>query len=170
MQHSQSPITAEGSAVMGAVNPFMSGSRLNSKGAHFTFSKGTGYQHRQLRAMLKAGTKANAIVQKLRRTAGAIYARANKISSPSSTAWLCLRMRSMRRSMNCGDSTKPTNANACRRWSTMRSCNARSRYRRDGFVLRSRQLGSLRRLPLGLNERTDKPCVRKWPRFGDAVA
>jgi hypothetical protein len=38
--------------------------------------------------MLKAGTKANAIVQKLRRTAGAIYARANKISSPSSTAWL----------------------------------------------------------------------------------
>jgi hypothetical protein len=67
----------------------------------------------------------------------------------------------MRRSMNCGDSTKPTNANACRRWSTMRSCNARSRYRRDGFVLRSRQLGSLRRLPLGLNERTDKPCVRK---------
>jgi hypothetical protein len=28
--------------------------------------------------MLKAGTKANAIAQKLRRTVGAIYARANK--------------------------------------------------------------------------------------------
>jgi hypothetical protein len=36
VQHSQSPITAEGSAVMGAVNPFMSGSRLIQKGPlHF---------------------------------------------------------------------------------------------------------------------------------------
>jgi hypothetical protein len=33
----------------------------------------------QLRAMLKAGTKANTIAQKLRRTAGAIDTRAKKI-------------------------------------------------------------------------------------------
>src|SRR5260370_19838038 len=40
VQHSKSPITAEGGAVMGAVNPCMSGSRLNSKGATSLFQKG----------------------------------------------------------------------------------------------------------------------------------
>jgi hypothetical protein len=33
----------------------------------------------QLEAMLKAGTKANMIAKKLKRTVGAIFARANKI-------------------------------------------------------------------------------------------
>jgi DNA invertase Pin-like site-specific DNA recombinase len=33
----------------------------------------------QLRAMLKAGTKVNAIAKKLKRTVGAIYSRSNKI-------------------------------------------------------------------------------------------
>ena len=39
-QNSQSPIKAAGGSVMGAVNPFMSGSRLNSKGATSLFQKG----------------------------------------------------------------------------------------------------------------------------------
>ena len=59
--------------------PFGAGAEVEMTGPRPAGRPWTRSDDDQLRAMLKAGTKANAIAQKLRRTAGAIYARANKI-------------------------------------------------------------------------------------------